>query len=216
MAGRPYDGILGLAAPQKCSTGLTPFYRLLHDGFLELPIFSFWFGRTPQAGGYFYLSGTNNDLYEPDLKWMNNVSEHFWMVLMRSVQLGISIYREGCKTLFDTSTPYIVGPVKTIEAMNLQLGGVKQANGLYKIACAKIPSLPTLTFILGEQAFDFALQPSDYTFKLASGCYSYLVGLDLPTGNSLTWVLGYSFLRAWYSAYDADKGAIGLAPSLSY
>lgn len=210
---------MGFGFPELCSTGVPPFYNLIRTGQLELPIFSFWFGPpTSNPGGILYFSGVNNDLYVPDIVWMQVISHQYWMVCLRNVQYGLDIYRDGCQALFDTSTPFIVGPKNVTHAINTSMGGVQLSNGLWRISCASIPFLPDFTVFLSPYRFDFSISASAYTFQQGNLCYSYFIGMDVYVGRPplLTWVLGTSFLRVWYSAYNADTGQVGLARALSF
>jgi len=74
------------------------------------------------------------------------------------------------------------------EMLNVQIGARKSWNGQYTVECAKISSLPELTFWFGGKPFP--LKGTDYILEVQGTCISSFTGLDinLPWGD--LWILG--------------------------
>jgi hypothetical protein len=68
--------------------------------------------------------------------------------------------------------------------------------------------LPEMTFKMGEQ--DFPLSPKHYIGRLDQLCYLQLA----PTAGDVD-ILGYPFMRAYYTLFDAEKYQIGFARSIN-
>ena len=79
--------------------------------------------------------------------------------------------------------------------------------GQYTIECAKREFLPDLVFTLSGH--EFPIGPYDYVFEIGGTCMSALMSADYPLGGP-TAVLGYVFLRKWYSVYDISNKSISL------
>jgi len=74
------------------------------------------------------------------------------------------------------------------EMLNAQIGAKRSWNGQYTVECAKVSSLPELTFWLGGKPFP--IKGTDYILEVQGTCISSFTGLDinLPWGD--LWILG--------------------------
>jgi hypothetical protein len=212
----PWDGIMGFSYPTLGETGINPVFNLVKFGVLPQNVFSFWFShQQPLNGGTLTLGGVDKSLFTGAITWMRAIGYDYWMVEMRSLLIGDYIFERGCYAIFDTSTPFIIGPTETVKAINRGLGGEKGKDGIWRVNCRDVPMMPRLTFFLGEQRADFTIDSSEYTFRMGSQCYTYLVGIDLRDAKGgLEWVLGTAFLRSFYSVYDVGLHRVGLAKAV--
>jgi saccharopepsin len=90
------------------------------------------------------------------------------------------------------------------------MGAENAGKGQYTIDCEKRGLLPNISFIFS--GYDFSIRPEDYIFEMEGSCISALIGVDLPPGGPLV-VLGYAFLRQWYSVFDLGANSISFAKS---
>ena len=67
----------------------------------------------------------------------------------------------------------------------------------------------TLTFA----GYNFTLTPYDYILEVSGSCISVFTPMDFPQPIGDLAIVGDAFLRKYYSIYDLDKNAVGLAPS---
>lgn len=75
--------------------------------------------------------------------------------------------------------------------LNAQIGAKKSWNGQYQVDCAKVPSLPDLSFQFGGKPYP--LKATDYILNVQGTCISAFQGMDLnlPDGGSI-WIIGTS------------------------
>lgn len=114
------------------------------------------------------------------------------------------------------------------EMLNTQIGAKKSWNGQYTIDCAKVASLPELTFHFGGRAFP--LKGEDYVLNVQGSCISSFTGLDINLPWGSLWIIGMFacceftiishcfaagdvFLRRYYTVYDLGRDAVGFAES---
>jgi saccharopepsin len=110
--------------------------------------------------------------------------------------------------------------------INAQIGATKSWNGQYTVDCAKVPSLPDLSFYFGGKPY--VLKGTDYILEVSGTCMSSFTGLDIP--GAPLWIIGepfftasgvcantfYSgdvFLRRYFTVYDLGRNAVGFAES---
>jgi saccharopepsin len=58
------------------------------------------------------------------------------------------------------------------------------------------------------------LSPTDYTLDIGGICLSGIAGVDLPPSLGSIIILGDVFLRRYFSVFDFEKSAVGLATSI--
>ena len=132
-----------------------------------------------------------------------------------------------------TGTSLIALPTDVAELLNAQIGATKSWNGQYTVDCAKVSSLPELTFFFGGRPYP--LEGKDYILNVQGTCISSFTGLDinLPGGAlriigaypaslvlthhgvifGLTYCAGDVFLRKYFTVYDLGRDAVGFAPT---
>ena len=72
--------------------------------------------------------------------------------------------------------------------LNGQIGATKSWNGQYTVDCAKVPSLPDLTFTFG--GIKFPLKGSDYILNVQGTCMSSFTGMDINLPGGSLWIVG--------------------------
>jgi saccharopepsin len=70
--------------------------------------------------------------------------------------------------------------------LNSQIGATKSWNGQYTLDCAKVPSLPDLTFTFGGKKYP--LKGEDYILNVQGTCMSAFTGMDIAGGT--IWIVG--------------------------
>ena len=85
-------------------------------------------------------------------------------------------------------TSLIVTPVDIADMINAQIGAKRSWNGQYQVDCAKVPSLPDLSFYFGGKAYP--LKGSDYILELQGTCISAFTGMDINLPGGSLWIIG--------------------------
>lgn len=85
----------------------------------------------------------------------------------------------------------IAVPSDVAEMLNTQIGAKKSWSGQYTIECAKVPSLPDLTFYFGGNPF--TLKGTDYILELQGTCISAFMGMDINLPWGSLWIIGELF-----------------------
>jgi len=209
-----FDGILGLAYDRISVNHITPpFYSMVNQGLLDQPVFSFRIGSSEEDGGEAIFGGIDDTAYTGKLHYVPVRRKAYWEVELEKVTFGDDeLELENTGAAIDTGTSLIALPTDIAEMLNAQIGAKKSWNGQYQVDCAKVPSLPDLSFQFGGKPYP--LKATDYILNVQGTCISAFQGMDLnlPDGGSI-WIIGDAFLRKYYTVYDLGNDAVGFAPA---
>ncbi|PLB52866.1 aspartic endopeptidase Pep2 [Aspergillus steynii IBT 23096] len=208
-----FDGILGLGFDTiSVNKIVPPFYSLLDQDLLDEAVFAFYLGDANKEGDSSEVTfgGVDEDHYTGDLIKIPLRRKAYWEVDFDAVALGDNVAElENTGVILDTGTSLIALPSTLAELLNKEIGAKKGFSGQYSVECDKRSSLPDLTFTLSGH--NFTITPYDYTLEVQGSCISAFTGMDFPEPVGPLAILGDAFLRKWYSVYDLDNGAVGLA-----
>jgi saccharopepsin len=208
-----FDGILGLGYDTiSVNHIIPPFYNMIKQGLVDSPVFSFRLGSSEQDGGEAVFGGIDESAYKGKITYVPVRRRAYWEVELEKVSFGEEVLElEDTGAAIDTGTSLIVLPTDIAEMLNTQIGAKKSWNGQYQVDCAKVPSLPDLSFYFGGKPYP--LKGTDYILEVQGTCISAFTGMDinLPGGN--LWVIGDAFLRRYFTVYDLGRDAVGFAES---
>ncbi|BFZ56355.1 aspartic proteinase precursor [Savitreella phatthalungensis] len=214
-----FDGILGLAFDTiSVNKIVPPFYNLLDQQKGLDPIFSFYLSDTNEQGsdadGEFIIGGMPEGKYTGKVTKLPIRRKGYWEVSLDSFSFGDeTLETENTGAAIDTGTSLIAVPSDVAELLNKEIGAKKSWNGQYTVDCAKVDSLPNVTFDFSGHKFD--LPAKDYILNVQGSCISGFTGLDIPPPLGPVWIVGDAFLRRYISGYQLDPPAVLLAKSTS-
>ncbi|KAJ7095425.1 aspartic peptidase A1 [Mycena belliarum] len=208
-----FDGILGLGYDTISVNHITPpFYSMINQGLLDEPVFSFRVGSSEEDGGEAVFGGIDPTAYTGSITYVPLRRKAYWEVELEKVSFGDDeLELENTGAAIDTGTSLIALPTDIAEMLNSQIGATKSWNGQYTVDCAKVPSLPELSFYFGGKPY--ALKGSDYVLEVQGSCISSFTGMDINLPGGSLWIIGDVFLRRYYTVYDLGRDAVGFAKS---
>ena len=133
VAGK-FDGILGMGYDTISVEHVTPpFYKLLTEGLVEAPVFSFYLNRDVNGtvGGELVLGGSDPDHFEGEHTYVPVTREGYWQFNMGEVMLKgapSGICKDGCAAIADTGTSLLAGPSDVVAEIN-KLSGAESIIG---------------------------------------------------------------------------------------
>jgi len=193
-----FDGVLGLAptapdSPEFC------FPQLLRKGGKELGAGTFALYLSP-SGGEIQFGGYRQDRLASQLTWAPLLHNESWQVRVDDIFIGGKATgfcgKTGCHALIDTGSSLIMAPGNMLFAVMNKLG--------VDDACGN--ATPSLGFSVSGVHLE--LNQTDYVEHDADGCRLLLGSFSGSSGGPAL-VLGYPFLRQYYTVFDLEKSRIG-------
>ncbi|KAF9444721.1 endopeptidase [Macrolepiota fuliginosa MF-IS2] len=214
-----FDGVLGLGYNTiSINQIIPPFYNMVEQGLLDEPVFSFHLRNTNASdtnGGEAAFGGIDKIAYTGDIHYVPVRRKAYWEVEMQKVSLGDYVLELPANTgaAIDTGTSLFVLPTAVAETLNVRIGAKMSRDGSgYLVECARVLSLPDLSFWFGGRAFP--LKASDYIVEPIQGlCYSPFTGRDISGPAGPVWLIGDVFLRRYFTVYNFGRSAVGFADS---
>ncbi|KAF9247080.1 Asp-domain-containing protein [Melanogaster broomeanus] len=206
-----FDGILGLAYNTISVNGIVPpFYNMIDQGLLDSPVFSFRIGSSEEDGGEAVFGGIDHTAYTGIIHYAPVRRKAYWEVELEQVSFGDDVLElENTGAAIDTGTSLIALPTDVAEMLNTQIGAKRSWNGQYTVDCAKVSSLPDLSFYFNGKGYP--LKGSDYVLNVQGTCISSFTGMDINLPGGALWIIGDVFLRRYFTVYDLGRDAVGFA-----
>ncbi|TFY53179.1 hypothetical protein EVJ58_g9594 [Rhodofomes roseus] len=225
---------VSLAGRRLAATGAVPFWQaLISQGSLSNPEFAFYLTRfvddesaeTEEPGGTFTIGGVNGSLYSGDITYYDltdSTSPTYWTLTISGITVdghSVSLGSSAANAAIDTGTTLIGGPSDAVAAIYDQIEGAEaltgQYSGYYAFPCS---TKPNVTIAFGGQAWP--INAADMNLGAVNTAGTYCLGgvfvlsegSNVPSdSNSLTWVVGDTFLKNVYSVFRANPAAVGFA-----
>ncbi|KAJ7270727.1 acid protease [Mycena haematopus] len=212
FADDPTDGILGLAFPAISSlkNGVPFFNTANQEGTVSANQFGFLLASN---GSELFLGGTDATKYTGELEFHDvDTTSGFWQVTGVKAKVGTTTVVSGIETIIDSGTTIMYGPPASVKKLYAAVEGAKlfdSENGYYSFPCA---TPPQIAFNWGGQ--DWVISAANInlgqTEEGSSLCVGALAGQDIGLGDNV-WLLGDSFMKNVYTAFDFGEEAVGFA-----
>ena len=229
LVSSPVSGIMGLAWSSLTDDNTTPFWQQLveNNQIRSDTTMSFYLTRmrsnsqaqSLEPGGTFTLGEVNNDLYTGDISYHNILNKDWWRVNMTGINVnGNSVWTPSFTVGagVDSGTTLIGGPhddiAKIWEAVDGAQEGSGQYSGYWFYPCDSNPNIEILI-----DGTPYAVNPEDLKFNKASSgtCQGAIFALESGTTTndqkSLTWVLGDTFMKNYYTVFRHSPPSVGFA-----
>lgn len=202
------DGSFGLGFPSSDLMMGPPFLTLLDRGLISNPLFSLYINRT-NGYGELIIGGIKKSYYNSDSLYFMNVpnKSKTWTIAFKSVTLdGQELCHHKCTIIIDTGTSLIAAPIDVLKTI-YRILHIEAPNPerVIPIPCENITSLPPLSFHINQNLY--TMTGKDYTVKLRDHC---VLGF-MENRNSHSWVVGYLFLKNFYTIFDYGTREVGIA-----
>ena len=205
------DGLIGLAFPALAAGNVQTWLQALGETHtLDTLSVAFYMTGDPDGEpGEIRFGGINPALFSGEIAYVPLTSDSYWEISVTSassslpLESGQVLQYGPASGIVDTGTSLLMGPYEFLGPFADQVGRVPTNCSL-----VDWEALPNMIFSLAGH--DFTLTPHDYIIGVDGECE---LGFDVqPPGLPIAWTLGCTFLRSFYTIFDVDRNAIGLAP----
>jgi len=213
-----FDGIMGMAFLTISVDHVIPvWYNIISQGLVPKPLFSFYLqtGGSGTSTGELLLGGIDSSHYSGPMKWVNLISKTYWEIQMDtlSVEGHTGQLCNKCKAVVDTGTSVIAGPTAAVTQINTWLGATTvEGEGIFAV-CPNLTALPDITFTLNGTGY--VLTPAEYVVEVTllgqTQCITGFIGIDIPAPYGPLWIIGDTFIRAYYTVFDFGNSRVGFA-----
>lgn len=214
-----FSGLMGLGFKDLAAEGTEPIFdRIVSSGMLEWNVFSFFFSLDYSESSELLLGGVDNDHYEGEIHWIPLTEDpSYWTVWVEDIRLGdksLGFCKRKCKAAIDTGTTLLSAPSKHLDTLFEQLSGdctnFMEYPDLVYVIDGKEYRIPPKNYVLTTNGRNRDDNPGKHSDEI-EGCTLAFMALDLDPPKGPLWILGDIFLNSYYSIFDRDRMAIGLA-----
>jgi len=201
-----FDGVLGLQMTSSDSVefNLLTGLRKAQQNASGSGTMAFYFAKTFGTGndGEVSFGGYNPNRAASEFTWVNLSEEAngAWQFKLDDLAVGSKNLdlcpKGGCQAVVDTGSSLIMGPGNVVAQLSSHLNMGNDCKA----------AMPAIGFVIGGKLME--LDSEDYTDITKGGCELGFMGIAEAKPVIL---LGYPFLRKYYTVLDSDKKRIGFA-----
>eukprot|EP01055_Gregarina_sp_Pseudo9_P004249 Gregarina_sp_Pseudo_9__4248@NODE_43_length_5170_cov_129_922042_g40_i0_p1_GENE_NODE_43_length_5170_cov_129_922042_g40_i0NODE_43_length_5170_cov_129_922042_g40_i0_p1_ORF_typecomplete_len635_score144_35Asp/PF00026_23/1_7e87TAXi_N/PF14543_6/6_4e12TAXi_C/PF14541_6/4_9e03TAXi_C/PF14541_6/0_014_NODE_43_length_5170_cov_129_922042_g40_i0921996 len=239
-----FDGIFGLGWPSIAVDGLKPpIIDFADKKLIPAAIFAFHLGTKNKEDGELTIGGYHGEDVTGPIRWIPLAEKDYWSIKLDDLKIGhASLLKDPIKTIVDSGTSLLAAPKHIVEEIDHLIGAYRLPwipNASF-VSCDRIPTLPDLTFVVGEDKF--VLKGTEYTINIAGNdpdgkldlpeyhrsfldsdelqgmstplpCMVGLSPIDVPAPRGPLIILGDVFMRKFYTIFDYDNAQVGIGRS---
>lgn len=202
------------------------FQQLYAAGGLESDLFAMCFQAGKVSNGSFTAGGLDSRLYTGEVQWTPNPSAGNGFYGLQHTSQGITIDGQvvagtaGAQAIVDSGTNILLlvetqfNALKSLMTADSSLPNVDGLWGgsCYQMTKEQIAKYPSLTFNL-EGGVSIDMAPQYYLIEGEHAAGMTCLGIEnTGSGFSGLYIVGDTFLAAYYTAFDLANGRIGFAP----
>lgn len=178
-----------------------------------LLMFGLWFNANQNSrhGAELTLGGADENCFTGEVYYHKLTSWFEWQVSVSHVMLGSLVVScsSGCHATLDSGANSVVGPRQDVESIYNDLEAhYDRDSDLWLVDCQRIDQYPMLTFRIDDTPY--SLYPRHYIrlfrYKDNIVCHLAIKPWDQPD-----WLLGTSFIGAYYTVFDFANRRLGFA-----
>ncbi|CAG8647969.1 11209_t:CDS:2 [Ambispora leptoticha] len=205
------DGILGMGLDKLSSQNAkTPFSELVAQNFVKDPIFGFFLGRQKDgSNSQLTLGGVDSSKFTGQLNYNKLVGQDgFWEIALDDASVnGKPLGFSKRTAIIDTGTTLLIVPPADAAAIHKAIEGAVFQQDEYLVPC-NTKAVVALTF--GGVTYKISTKDLAREKAKQNLCLSGITGGNVGGANQ--WLIGDTFLKNVYSAYDIKNLAVGFAP----
>jgi len=201
-----FDGVLGLAPTSPDAKEFNVLQSLMAKRKAGHAVFGLYLAATSSdavAGGEMVFGGYRKErMADKELFWVPVSASGSWQVTVDDItvdgQRANLCAKGGCEAAIDTGSSLVLAPGNILGRLMSKIDPGDD--------CSKRP--PTLGFVIKGRTFE--LRSEDYLEHTDDGC-EFLLSSAAATGKGPSLILGYPFLRRYYTVFDQGNSRIGFA-----
>jgi len=208
----PFDGILGMAFDQLNTQGAkTPFSEMVQQKVVKDAVVGFVLGRQKDASpSQVTIGGVDQTKFTGTLSFNKLVNNKgFWEIALDDASVNAKAIGFTSKTaIIDTGTTLMIVPPADATQIHNQIPGAVSQQGQFFVPCN---TNATVALKFGGTSFkinpkDLARDPIGQQNLCVSGISGGVIG------GPDQWLVGDTFIKNVYAAFDSKQLAVGFAP----
>ncbi|KAI9472340.1 MAG: aspartic peptidase domain-containing protein [Benjaminiella poitrasii] len=169
-----------------------------------------------EPAGYLVMGGIDKSIIKGEMQYIRLADDpgakaKNWDVCIRHASFGGLRFRQEPNAIasISTSTSFISMPPDQADAFHAKFGGEYQsAKRNYAIKCSEAAKLPVLKMTLEDHIVEL---PAKYWVTVVDAERDCCETKITRGSSDRDWVLGTSLTNAFYTSFDPDSEAVGLA-----
>uniref|UniRef100_A0A6G1SAW3 Cathepsin D n=1 Tax=Aceria tosichella TaxID=561515 RepID=A0A6G1SAW3_9ACAR len=176
-------------------------------------VFAIWINPAQHSrfGGELMVGGIDENRFVGEIYFHRINSWFDWQLPLSYVMLGSQVIScpNGCNAVLDTGANSLVGPRQDINQLYQELQAEYNRDAdLWLVDCNRIDSYPQMSFKFNDTPY--TIYPRHYIkmFRFRDQVYCHLA---IKPWDKPNWLLGTTFIGAYYTIFDFSSRRIGFA-----